>query len=320
MISTYKLNEDIHVSYQAVGAETGIIDMMMDVFDTNGNSISGFPIVMTDIGNGLYEGIFIPTSVGIWRIKITSSSAPENGQEAYYKVTLNGKVEVSIPASADSITVNLIYEKIDSIAVNADEWQDAIFYTVPSGYTFNAISFSGVAGSNNNIVRAIKDIHLATFDMSTDVFTEIASISVPAFYSQLYVLVTDAIGNQNTVTTITYVNEYGITGRTAIVAISKSISIGSRIKVELQSGDNGVTEITNVTNTVTQSGFLILEGNLDLFYEYLGESNTQKTASSVALGGIIALENEVIALQYNPPGVNATSRRITLIGSLVPNG
>lgn len=80
----YKKNQPIKVVFQALGGQTGIIDLSMVVYDPSDNASS--PVIMTELSNGLYEAVFTPDENGRWWAEITSSAYPENGSKTSYVV------------------------------------------------------------------------------------------------------------------------------------------------------------------------------------------------------------------------------------------
>ena len=94
MFELYKLNEELRVRYRAVGNQTGIDDLEMEVLDPAGSTFSGFPVTMSELSNGLYEASFTPTEIGRYWVKITSETYPENGDSLSFYVKDEFEVEV----------------------------------------------------------------------------------------------------------------------------------------------------------------------------------------------------------------------------------
>lgn len=58
----------------------------------------------------------------------------------------------------------------------------------------------------------------------------------------------------NLTVTITYTNQSGTTGRTAVLAAGTALTVGRMMQVALQAGDTGVQAITGVVGTVASAG------------------------------------------------------------------
>ena len=74
-----RVGEVIEVTYQAKGSESGLTDVVMEIYDeTRSKDLINFPdVTMTEIGTtGRYYGTFTPDEVGRWRILINSTSIP----------------------------------------------------------------------------------------------------------------------------------------------------------------------------------------------------------------------------------------------------
>lgn len=72
----YKINNFIEVRYLSVDKEEGLTDLTITPTDPDGNDHT--PVVMTEIGDGLYKGNFIPNSTGWWWVRVTSLLSPAN--------------------------------------------------------------------------------------------------------------------------------------------------------------------------------------------------------------------------------------------------
>lgn len=74
-----KINQAIEITYQAAGAQTGLIDVIMVIYDeSHALDAINFPdVTMTEIGStGRYYGVFTPDAVGNWTILIDSAATP----------------------------------------------------------------------------------------------------------------------------------------------------------------------------------------------------------------------------------------------------
>jgi hypothetical protein len=76
---SHKVNKQIEVTYQAAGAQSGLTDVTMVIYDET-HSLDGvnFPdVTMTEIGSsGRYYGAFTPDAEGEWNVLINSATAP----------------------------------------------------------------------------------------------------------------------------------------------------------------------------------------------------------------------------------------------------
>lgn len=231
----------------------------------------------------------------------------------------NGRLQVAIPPAVSNIPIQLLWDKPHS-AVNSGEWQELLYYTIPDGYDFNAVTFAGTSQFANEHIRAVQKTIGATFNCSTDTFTDGSYISLPKFATRMYLYVTSTIGaSVNDDITITYTNNKGITGRTANVTITKSSATGTRLEVPLQTGDDGVIDITNVIHSATgQAGGFRICFYIEFFYLMLSSSGVLYQSNSVSLGGIVVPEKETVYLEYLSATKTTYNRRINLYGTLVP--
>ncbi|HED06349.1 MAG TPA: hypothetical protein ENI61_06670 [Ignavibacteria bacterium] len=83
-LDVYPINQAIKVVYQAVGGDSTISDLILDVTDPSGSPLT--PIAMANIGNGLYETSFTPNSNGRWWTQVTSVLEPQNALAGSYFV------------------------------------------------------------------------------------------------------------------------------------------------------------------------------------------------------------------------------------------
>jgi uncharacterized protein YqfB (UPF0267 family) len=225
---------------------------------------------------------------------------------------------VVISPSATNITTQLLFEQQHS-SINSGEWQEVLSYTVPTGYNLNILSFEGQSHTANESIRAVYKNILGTFNCLTNEFSDSNSFILPKFATRLYLLVTSNIGSGvNDIITITYTNLNGTTGRTATVTIPKSSLTGTRLEVLLQSGDNGILDITNIIHSATgQAGAFQISGYIELLYLTLTSANTQYQSASIALGGIVILEGQTVYLQYLSSTKTAYIRRLNLLTALI---
>lgn len=335
-MNVYKLNEAIKVRFQALGGQTGITDLQL--ITTNPSGTNGSPITLTELSNGLYEASWTPNVVGRWLIKITSVLYPENGaSESYYIGDQNADYNVIIGATGNQMAVNddgalsvvviggtnktpvQIKFEADTPAVNSNEWQDLVEYTVPNGYDYYIVKFEGYSEVAGESIRAIVKTIAGSYDSPTNTFTDDDNFITPKFASEMYLYVTSQIGNANDTVTITYTNQDGTTGRTATVGIPKGSLIGTALNIVLQTGDYGIMDITNITHTATgQAGAFTVYMTLDFFYLLLKTSSTQYRTGSLPIGCFILEEGASLSLQYFSKTKSTYIRRANLCGNLVP--
>lgn len=87
-----RINEVKEVTYQAAGGTTGLVDVIMEIYDeTKSKDLVNFPdVTMTEIGDSAeYVGSFTPDAVGVWRVVITSATKPGKVVKQYDVVSHN---------------------------------------------------------------------------------------------------------------------------------------------------------------------------------------------------------------------------------------
>jgi hypothetical protein len=265
---------------------------------------------LTNTINGLSE---------IYNKMPTLGQKPMSGSWPVVISNDQGPISVTTAPLPNSIPINLLWDKVHS-AVNVNEWQDLITYTVPAGYNLDITSFSCSSATANEAARASDRRAVGTYNCVTNTFTDGLSYILPEFGSRLYLLVTTAIGAAlNDTITVTYTNNLGVAGRTATVTIPKSSLVGTRIEIVLQGDDFGFVDITNVTHSATgQAGAFTLASYIELFYEIITSSSTLYKSSSVSLGGSVLHAGDTVYLQYLANTKTTYNRRVSLSGVLTP--
>jgi hypothetical protein len=125
-----KVGQILKVTYQAVGATTGLADVTMEIYDETGSKdVVNFPDVsMTELGSsGRYEGSFTPDAEGKWRVMIDSATKPGKVVRDYDIVAHNidsigdemAKDSTVAKAGADGDTLKDISDQIDNIDTSA---------------------------------------------------------------------------------------------------------------------------------------------------------------------------------------------------------
>lgn len=80
----YKINEPIRIRYLSVNKESGLTDLVLTPTNPAGEDKS--QIILSEIGNGLYESIFTPDVIGWWSIRVSSISSSDNVYSKNYFV------------------------------------------------------------------------------------------------------------------------------------------------------------------------------------------------------------------------------------------
>lgn len=231
----------------------------------------------------------------------------------------SGQLYVITGQVAGNLPIQIKFQANHS-AVNSNEWQEVLNYTIPANYEFDASTFEGHSQFANEAIRVIQETLGGSFNCATNTFTDNSSILAPQFGTGMYIHVTTAIGSGvNDIFTITYINQDSIAGRTATVTIPKSSLVDTRIEVVLQSGDYGVRDITNVTHSATgQAGVADIEIYQGLFYLLMPTANAHYQAIAVTSGAAIVPEGGEIILQYLAGTKTTYIRRININGMLIP--
>jgi len=169
---------------------------------------------------------------------------------------------------------------------------------------------------NSSFARVVERIAFGSFVTSTGVFTDGSAWTTPKMASRLYLYITTGTGSSNDTITVTYTNHLGVTGHTGTVIV-KSNAIGERIEVPLQAGDIGVLDVTNVTQSITQAGAFNVEGTYGIFFAALTTVNVGYQ-TTVSLNSAVIPQGSTVVLQYNSSNVSGVTRRVSLVGTLVP--
>ena len=233
----------------------------------------------------------------------------------------SGNLKVELAPRTASIMLNLIYDVINSTPINANEWQDSVVYTIPSGYDFSPSLFFSTSTQALDEARVVSALTFGNYNSATNTFTDSTSVVLPDFYAKMYVYVTTLIGAVgDDVITITYTNQAGTIGKTATVTIKKNSVVGTRLEVTLAAGDFGIIDITNVTHTRTgQAGAFDIYVNKEINYLLLTTANIEYEQKADS-GTIFIPPATSIKLQYRSTNAGAKSRLLSLSGVLNPRG
>ena len=250
-------------------------------------------------------------------VGITGSMTIKDGTGNSYlaKVDSQGRLYTYIPPSQNNITIQIMIDDIIT-PFKALQWNDLVSYTVPDNYDLNCIVFDAYDSVNNGKARAVIKRNLGSFVMSTGIFTDLNSFVLPRYGTKLYAYITSAVGGTNNTITITYINSLGIAGRISTIVL-KSNAIGERIEIPLQSGDSGILDVTNITQSITEAGAFTIEAVHSLFQNLL-PVNGVLYQTIAPLSSIVVPAGETVYLQYNPSNGSTVARRVSIVGALVP--
>lgn len=218
-------------------------------------------------------------------------------------------------SSARSIAV--IYSGSQTVAgAQAGMFFNGVRYTVPSNYKFTIGTFNCHSANTRAIVRASLYKQLATYNMGTNVFTDVAAYSSPQFASALEAEVTTATANTNdTTVTVTYTNQSGTTGQTATALVPKNTPAGYKVLFTLAAGDYGITDITAVSDSSATTGILSLNGIVLLFQQDINTANYDFQFVQ-SFGSVVVNAGDTLALDVQSTAAATEERTIRAIGVL----
>ena len=237
------------------------------------------------------------------------------GGDFLAKVDSQGRLYTYIPPSQNNITIQIMIDDIVT-PIKALQWNELVSYTVPTNYDLNCIVFDAYDSVNNGKARAVIKRNAGSFNMSTGIFEDLNSFILPRFGTKLYACITSPVGTSNDTITITYTNSLGVIGRKTTIVL-KSNNIGEKIEIPLQSGDSGILDITDVTQSLTEAGVFTLEIVHSLFQNLL-PTNGVLYQTIAPLSSIVVPAGETVYLQYNPSNGASVVRRVSIVGALVP--
>lgn len=156
-LDVYPINQAIKIVYQAVGGQTGISDLKLNVTDPAGAPLT--EISMTETGSGLYEGSFTPNTNGRWWAQITSALEPQNALAGTYfvngTVDSSGILRLAVDAQVTSnINTTLYKTKVpyDNNYVHVYDVDLELFSIVGAG----KLDFISISGNNSYYEVAIE--------------------------------------------------------------------------------------------------------------------------------------------------------------------
>lgn len=189
-------------------------------------------------------------------------------------------------------------------------------WLVPSGFVFRpkrVMSTVTTAGSRTLFASGQK---LGSFNVSTNVFTDGASVASPRHYDRMIAIVTTDMSAVVNTVTVTYTNELGVAGKTtAALSIPASSPVGTMFEFMLAvttgvMKDGGVRDVTAVADTAAPTGVLEIWG-LNTIQENIGLANT---LDRTALEGCAIPDTESVFIMFNQVVVTAQLRTASIMG------
>lgn len=124
----YKVNEVIEIVYQAPNKESGLTDIVAEIYLPSDVKDSNFPdVVLTEIGgSGTYNGPFTPDTQGEWKVIIHKSSGDGQVVKRYsvggHNVNSVGDAIANVDSDVAGVqsTANSIESKVDTINNKVD--------------------------------------------------------------------------------------------------------------------------------------------------------------------------------------------------------
>jgi hypothetical protein len=107
-----KLNNSFFVRYKEVDGLQGVSDLTLTPTDPSG--VDRTPILMSNLWGGIYEGGFIPDTIGHWFLRVSSTSHPKNQESKDYWVSS----EITDSPQGDN---NIYVGKVILSAVNSNK-------------------------------------------------------------------------------------------------------------------------------------------------------------------------------------------------------
>lgn len=86
-LNVYKVNTPVRIRYFSKDYVSGLTDLKFVA--TSPSGVSSSPVYMNEIEPGLYETVFIPTSIGHWHIRISSILSIQDVESRVFFVALS---------------------------------------------------------------------------------------------------------------------------------------------------------------------------------------------------------------------------------------
>lgn len=225
-----------------------------------------------------------------------------------------GPIPVRQQQPAASLELAITHdETIQVPGAQADYVYEAIQYVVPEGYRLTVNKFLSQSGDNRVTARVSQPRVLGTYVFDTDTFTPSGNPYVePLFGTYLEARVTTVLGNvnDNITLTITYTNQDGVPGRTAVTSfdVKKDTPPPYAIPITLQAGDYGVRSVEAVVSDKVNTGTVDIKSGVPFYYQM--EHDADITYTEIPNPESVVLEaGEVLELAWSSNG-GATTRRI----------
>jgi hypothetical protein len=204
-------------------------------------------------------------------------------------------------------------------SATAYKWLTYQTWTVPGSAVQIFVPLSFEFQSTGNIYgRLIEKALLATSQNGT-AFTDGTNTAdvTKEYWTDIEVQVITAV-NANCTFTITYKNEANTAGRTATVAITTAMAAGTRVRMTLQGTDQGLIDITNVTQSVG-----ITAGKVEIYgiknFATLAATHTNQTdtiPAPISFTGAAMRGGRQVSIEY---ASSDTSSSQTMRGSFIGN-
>lgn len=122
----YKVNEAIELGYQAPNKETGLIDVVAEIYLPNKQKDSTFPDVeLVEVGaTGTYRGEFTPDAQGTWQVIMHKSDGDSQVTKSYsvgaFNVHTVGEAVVAVDSAVGGVDtkVTAVDGKVDTVNTN----------------------------------------------------------------------------------------------------------------------------------------------------------------------------------------------------------
>ena len=207
---------------------------------------------------------------------------------------------VTVPATTPERRprmIDLFWRATDG-AIVANQFKRILTYTVPLGYSGYLVRFTSWQ-NESSFARFISETEMGTLNVPTNVFAAGSAYTDPQFAGTVEAEVTTLFGAANNITvTVTYTNQSGTAGRTGTFAIPKSSIVGTRITMVLQTGDNGVRSIQNLSAAPSGgAGVIKVLGFIQFAFHY-NLSTTTAVDTQYPPGSIAFPEGTTLGLEY----------------------
>lgn len=198
-----------------------------------------------------------PTIDSYGNVILTFDTAPANGAIDNIQIFLyynSGKT-----VSGNLLIPNTLSFSGTVAPVVASQYSPVLQYTIPAGRILYPTSFRSLSATAGHYSALVCLCDFGAYNLGTKAFTNKNQVTQPRFMFNMFTHATTALSGSTTVTA-TYVNQDGVTGRTATATLPASSVNGARINFVLQAGDTGVMDVTAVSNSGTPTGTVEIYG------------------------------------------------------------